>query len=780
MVSLCLMALSFAATWWHWTWHLDQAVYDAAQSSWQRQPAPDVVIVAIDDASVQAMGRWPWRRAVHAQALKLIGEGGAKSILLDLLLSEPDAAPEQDALLAKAMSDAGKVVLPVSHVLDGLGQGHELRPIAPYLGVARLAHADAALDMDGTVRRAYLWAGSQAQGYPHPALAMLDVAGELPADLPAQPTLPSQSAAALHWHRQAPMPIPFLGQPGRVAHVSYAALLRGEIPPSTFKNRHVLIGVTAHGLGETFQTPVSPMGEGMSGVEVIAQFLDALRQGVRIRSLPALANASVSALLVLGLLWSFRRATPRRALLNSLSMAVGAVLVAWALMAGGLWWPPFGLVLGALLSYPVWSWRRLEATARELEAELRTIAAEPATPGLPDLLSTTNAASTASTSPAPADFMQQRTDAISQASAQLRQARQLLAHTLSALPDAVFVVDAGHVITQVNQQACIMTGFGQPAALLGKRLGEALSPLAPSDAPTWDLLLDKVRHGRLPQTTSASHPRGKQYLVALVATDDDVSHQDEEANTSRRYNGGAIVCATDVTALQEAELQRAELLGFIAHDIRSPQASLISLVELHRIGGSMPLEETLKHVEAMARHTLELCEELLQVMRAETRAISPEQGDLIKLASGCLSEMQLQARTKEIGLQGNWGDHTEHVAVFDDYLVHRALINLLSNAIKFSPKGGQVSVEVTRNATHHVVAVRDQGPGIPDSELGRLFKRYERVEQGRPSKLAAGIGLGLVFIDTVARRHGGQVKVINKPGEGACFELWLPIDLGLS
>jgi K+-sensing histidine kinase KdpD len=79
-----------------------------------------------------------------------------------------------------------------------------------------------------------------------------------------------------------------------------------------------------------------------------------------------------------------------------------------------------------------------------------------------------------------------------------------------------------------------------------------------------------------------------------------------------------------------------------------------------------------------------------------------------------------------------------------------------------------------------VVAVRDQGPGIPESGLGRLFKRCERVQQGRPSKLAAGIGLGLVFIDTVARCHGAQVKVINKPGAGDCFELWPPIDPGLA
>lgn len=757
LVSICLMALTTAACWWHWTWHLDQAVYDAAQSTWLRAPAQDIVIVAIDDASLQAIGRWPWKRAVHAQALKQIQQAGPKSVMLDLLLSEADADPQQDSLLAQAMRESGKVVLPVSHALDGTGQGHELRPLPMFQEGTTLAHADAAMDVDGTVRWAYLWAGSQANRYPHPALAMLQVAGEWPADIPRQAAQDSPSTSA-YWHRDQAMAIPFLGAPGRIAHVSYAAVLRGEVSPETFRQRHVLIGVTALGLGETFQTPVSQLGEGMAGVEVIAQLLDALRQGQRITVLPASTSAMLSALLVLGLLWYFRHAAPRLALIASASLAAGAVLASWGLMAWGIWWPPFGLALGAMLSYPVWSWRRLEATARDLEAELQAMANEPdVRSALPPSGERTSA-----------DFMQQRTDAISRAGAQLRQARQLLAHTLATLPDAVFVVDAQHVVTQANQQACAMAGFSHPSALIGRRLGEVLSPMTPTEAPTWDMLLDKARQGAQALSTEAVHPRGKQYLVAMVAADDATP------------DSGAIVCATDVTALQEAELQRAELLGFIAHDIRSPQASLISLVDLHRIGGHMSQEETLKHVEAMARHTLELCEELLQVMRAETRAISPAQGDLIKLAQDCLNDMQLQARTKDITLSANWPPGRELPLSFDEYLVHRALINLLSNAIKFSPKGGQVSVTVTREHDWHVIAVRDQGPGIPESELGRLFKRYERVEQGRPSKLAAGIGLGLVFIDTVARRHGGQVKVINKPGEGACFELWLPSTSGQS
>jgi PAS domain S-box-containing protein len=753
LVSLALMALTALACWGHWTWHLDHAVYDAALSTWARPAPKDIVIVAIDDASLQAIGRWPWKRAVHAQVLTQIQQARPKAILLDLLLSEHDADPQQDALLAAALQqNAGKVVLPISHALDGLGQGQELPPVAPLKAAARLAHADVALDVDGTLRQAYLWAGSGPNRYPHPALALLQAAGEAPAGLVPAPgqALPSSP----YWNRQSPVSIPYLGPPGRILHVSYAALLRGEVPASTFRDSYVLIGVTALGLGGTFQTPVSQLGEGMSGVEVVGQLLDALRQGRQTRALPPAGNAALSALLVLGLLWSYRHLTPRHAFMASIGAATAAVLLAWGLMAGGLWWPPFGLVLGALLSYPVWSWRRLEGTARDLEGELLALANEPGVHAMP----------LPSHSPHAGDFMSQRTDAISQAGAQLRQARQLLAHTLASLPDALFVVDQHHIITQANQQACAMTGYSHTKALLGRRLDEVLATLTPKEAPDWGMLLDKARHSRQPMSTEATHPRGKQYLVGMVTADEAMP------------DAGAIVCATDVTALRQAELQRSELLGFIAHDIRSPQASLISLVQLQQMGGQMTQEQTLTHVESLARHTLDLCEELLQVMRAETRAIATASTDLIKLAEGCLTEIRLQAEAKGITVRSTWVPGTSSPAMVDEYLLHRALINLLSNAIKFSPKSGQVTLSIELKQGHHVLSVRDQGPGIPESELGRLFKRYERVEQGRPSKLAAGIGLGLVFIDTVARRHGGRVQVQNTPGEGACFEMWLPAE----
>jgi signal transduction histidine kinase len=315
-----------------------------------------------------------------------------------------------------------------------------------------------------------------------------------------------------------------------------------------------------------------------------------------------------------------------------------------------------------------------------------------------------------------------------------------------------------------------------------------LAALTPVEAPSWDLLFQRVasQPGRgiaddeMPQpspvTTEASGPHGRQYLVHLVPMRAPAGPDDEDVWPDEVPRlGGVIVCATDVTELRHAEMQRQELMAFIAHDIRSPQASLLALVELQQMGHGPSPDEALQHIESLARSTLDLCEELLQVMRAENRPVTLQRTDLHSLADECIDEVSLRAQLKDITLQRTWDGERRQPAVVDDYLVHRALVNLLGNAVKFGPAHSTVTVSIATQEGHHVIAVEDQGPGIPTSELGRLFRRYERGEQGRPARLPPGIGLGLVFIDTVARRHGGRVVVDNRPGSGARFALWLPV-----
>jgi two-component system sensor histidine kinase CreC len=106
------------------------------------------------------------------------------------------------------------------------------------------------------------------------------------------------------------------------------------------------------------------------------------------------------------------------------------------------------------------------------------------------------------------------------------------------------------------------------------------------------------------------------------------------------------------------------------------------------------------------------------------------------------------------------------------FLLHQALENLVQNAIEFSPAGGTVKVAVITDRDQVTMSVTDEGPGIPDYALGRLFERFYSL--ARPDTGKKGTGLGLNFVREVAKSHGGTIRVTNRTEGGALAELSLP------
>ncbi|MDO9006193.1 MAG: CHASE2 domain-containing protein [Aquabacterium sp.] len=748
---LALLALLLGAG--SWTWRLDQAAYDTGLSLWSRPAPDDIVLVTIDEASLRQLGQWPWPRALHATVIQQINQAQPKAILLDLLLSEPSPDPEQDQVLAQAIQQSGKVVLPLS--FEALPQHlvRELPPVPALRAPAHLAHADAELDVDGVLRWAALHAGIAPGRHPHMALALLQVAGEpMHASIQAQ-SAPASAATNPVWRRDDRVLVRYIGPPGTVKQVSFAAVLRGDVPANVFTGRYVLIGASAIGLGDWYQTPVSGLSQAMPAVEITANLLQMLRTGDWVRPVPPLVVGVVSAGLILGLMFAFIRLSPYQALLAALLSALGVALASCALLAAGVWFAPTAFLLTALLAYPVWSWRRLETTQDFLDAEILRLAAtpEPPSPESPK-------------QHVPRDQVERRIAAIQGANARLQQAQQLLVNTLEAMPEAVLVVDGRGQVRQANPQLGTLLNLADQDTLTGQSLDTLLARWMPTDAPRWTMLLERALAEERVIITEVHGPFD-QHLLARIAPLPSAANQPP----------WLVLCLADITPIRLIEQQRDELLGFIAHDIRSPQASLISLVQLqHMTRAAMPAEEVLDHVDMLARSTLALCDELLQIMRAETHPIQQQPTNLAQVAEQALKEVDLQARVKDITMVKDWAPDWTPVLPLDQSLVRRALINLLNNAIKFSPQGSEVRLRMTPQEGFCVIAVIDRGPGIPPAELKKLFRRYERLESSTAARVTAGVGLGLVFIDTVARRHGGRVQVHSEPGQGSCFELWLP------
>lgn len=369
LLALAAVALNLSG----WLSRLDMAVFDAAQRLLPPAAPRDVVIVAIDPESLDALGRWPWPRDTDAALLQAICRQQPAAVGLDVAFNEPGADPSADARLAQAIAACGKVVLPV--VIETRRSGgppQEALPIAPLTqAAAALGRVGVEPGSDGIVRSVLLWEGVGDPVWPLFALALLQVAHQPMPGATPQPAMQARPEQPYALVGRDPRLLRYLGPAGTVPRLSAAAVLLGRVSADALRGRIVLVGATATGLGDQFAVPFD---RPMAGVELQANVLQGLRHDTLVRPLPQpLALLIVALLAALPLLW-LPRLMPLTGLLASLGWLVLLTLAAGAqALWPGVWIPPGGALAAALLAYPLWSWRRLEAARRHLDWELQTL-----------------------------------------------------------------------------------------------------------------------------------------------------------------------------------------------------------------------------------------------------------------------------------------------------------------------------------------------------------------------------------------------------------------------
>lgn len=354
-----------------WLTRWDAEFYDLQLRHWSHPPPSDIVIVAIDDRSLAELGRWPWPRKMHAQLVDRLSAADAKVIGLNLMLTERDQNdPTSDAQLAQALRDSGRVILPVAFAqLGGVGVSETLPLPAMTAAAAGLGHVDLPLDGDGVNRGVFLKAGLGSPYWSAFALAMLEWGGKTwQFEGEARPDVEDRSPHA--WQRSDWILTPYSEPFGYFNQVSYVDVLNGNIEPGFFKAKYVLVGVTAAGLGGTIATPVASSGQWLSGVEINANVLAALDQGMMLKPLSPAMTMLITAVLILAAVLAYFYLPPRVALLCGAAIMLTTVAISVVLLRGAhLWFPPSAALLVLSLSYPLWSWRRLEIAAHALYIE---------------------------------------------------------------------------------------------------------------------------------------------------------------------------------------------------------------------------------------------------------------------------------------------------------------------------------------------------------------------------------------------------------------------------
>jgi two-component system phosphate regulon sensor histidine kinase PhoR len=245
---------------------------------------------------------------------------------------------------------------------------------------------------------------------------------------------------------------------------------------------------------------------------------------------------------------------------------------------------------------------------------------------------------------------------------------------------------------------------------------------------------------------------------------------------ARERGGGAVLVLHDVTNLRRADQVRRDFVANVSHELRTPLTAIRGYVEA--LSDDPSTSDARRFLEIISRQTLRmerLVRDLLRLARLDAGQESLERVDcaVAALVTGVEHDMKalLDARRQHI----DTAIAPDAASVSGDPAkLHDVLRNLVENASNYSPEGSAIEITTRRAGDAVQLSVADRGPGVPESDLPRIFERFYRVDRSR-TRDPGGTGLGLSIVRNLVELHGGHVAAANREGGGARFTVELPI-----
>ena len=265
--------------------------------------------------------------------------------------------------------------------------------------------------------------------------------------------------------------------------------------------------------------------------------------------------------------------------------------------------------------------------------------------------------------------------------------------------------------------------------------------------------------------------------IALGGAQEKVIQASLAAIRERGATVGAVAVFHDVTELKRLESVRQEFVANVSHELRTPLTAIKGYAETLRDGGLRDPETAAEFVRVIHRHAERLralIEDLLDLAAVEQgeARLKPavvRARDVVAQAEGLVRPAaEARGQTLVIDLPADLPD-----ILADRDRLAQILINLLDNAVKFTPEGGRVTLSGKMADGRVVLAVSDNGVGIPPGDLPRIFERFYRVGRSRDRR-EGGTGLGLAIAKHLTQAMGGTIEVESVQGSGTTFRVSLP------
>ncbi len=747
-------------------------------------PAAPITIVAIDEESLQKEGKWQWPREKLANLVEDIGRGKPLVLGLDIMLDDP-GSKEGDGALAQAIAANSNVVLPARVVtLDGMDRWR--RPRAQFLQPnVRLGHVHTEPELDGISRSIYTDKAAEGTLLPAFSLEVLRAAG-----FGIDAMFEGQAGEGFIRVAQPTLRIRFAGDTGSTfQQIPAWKILEGVQDVSSLRDRIVLVGGTAEGLQEDqWFTPFSLSGLKTPGVEIHANAIDTQFARRWIREVPAdlVFLALLGTLLLLR--WMDRRFEGFRFYVAAVMLIPAAVLVSWVLMKQWNTWMPFpSIVAMIVLGLPAIEVLKVVYVNRDLDSKIEKLS-----PGGPLVQDALDAAWN------PLEIVQRIVPAGASRAAWLDAIRSYEATTarrqkerthllgvrwrssrwrlgavdffndelvrflqfnsavLSSIEDVTIVSDVLGRIVYQNPAAKRLDGFLEDPPFAADYISQLLDGRSLADE-----FAEVFGEGKTVSLNFVPGRGGRQMLHATLAPIGKTA---------------LVLTLHDATAQHALNLAKNEMVSLVSHELRTPltairgYSDMLLKYDLVQDKGKPFLSTILEESDRLGN----LIQSFLDIAYIESGRqkvaktaleIGPMLRDLKAVLDPVAAHKEIQLLVSAEGASRVTADRT---------LLYQALTNLVTNAVKYSPAGTKVRVTASNGNGRVCFDVEDQGFGIPEDEMGKIFDKFyrrvnkETLEQG-------GFGLGLAFVKEVALRHGGEVTVESELGKGSRFTLQIPI-----
>ncbi len=711
------------------------------------ETAKSTAVIAIDDKTLEKLGRWPIRRLHYATLLKWLRE--ADNVAFDIILAEPSA---DDAALEESIKQHGRVVFPL--VIDD-----RMAIAYPVIASARdrVGHIHLEQGIDGVVREVYHTLVYKNSTLPSFSSIAFENATGKKFRRTHYDHLLEQKAGITQLDR---VNINYCGGTGAFERISLSDVLEGAYPTSFFKNRICLVGITATGVSEILLTPFSQERKGMPGIEVHANILNNLLLGNAIHVLPNWIRWLAAICLTLfSFLWFLRMSEAWMAVVASLMLACVTVVAYLLFSTFNVWLAPSGLLFSVASIFTIAYVFKFNDAVVSLDKAYMTVTRHlrwfensdrdgRLERGIRGLLTPGGVYSKA-------QILADMTD-------QLIFEKELT-------DSAIFSDVQGVLLFGPNRLSVLANNL---ASRLCKENAIDIGSMDRFMKDIEDLMVDTI-DGRavLEELDSTDHHTT---FNVLFPSPEKAFFKIDASSLKIQGKRYPLFVFSDITVVKELEILKGHIVSLVSHEIRTPLISIQGFSEILFDALEGEMKEYAAIVEKESSRLIRFLNMFLDISRIE------EGREPIRIASVTLPDVVKEV-VRELGATGEgrgimvYADIPERItsAMIDRDLTKQCLINLVENAIKYSPPDREVVVKLGEETEYIRIDIVDHGIGIREEEVNMVFEKFYRAHSDNTVSIP-GSGLGLTFVREAVGAQGGKVSVKSRYGKGSIFSIILP------